>query len=93
MATVLLATSNDKRDVSFGITNLILGCLNIGIGIITVFCLDATYIVTINRMDGTSIEVETQNYDIDNEYVKIKQDNSNIYIYDVKDVKVIKKDK
>jgi len=95
VAMVLLIPSDklDKRHAFLGIIDLIIGSINLGIGIISVFCLNATYIVTINRMDGTSIEVETQNYNIDDGYVEVKQDNSNIYIYDVKDITVIKKDK
>ena len=90
---IVSLTTPDKKDILFGIMNLVLGCLNLGIGIITIFCLHATYIVTINRMDGTSIEVETQNYDISDEYIKVKQDDSYIYIYNVKDVTITKKDK
>lgn len=93
MAIVLFTMLDKKDGLLLGIVNLVMGCLNLGIGIIIVFNLHAAYIVTINRMDGTSIEVEAQDYDIDDRYVKIKQDNSNVYIYDVKDVTITKKDK
>ena len=51
------------------------------------------YMITVNRNDGTSIEVETKNYNVEDTYIKIKQNDSYIYIYDVKDVKVTEKDK
>ena len=91
--TILNVILHERDDLFFGIVSLVMGCLNLGIGIITVFGLHTTYIVTINRMDGTSIEVEAQDYDIDDTYVKVKQDNSNVYIYNVKDVTITKKDK
>lgn len=94
LALIIIGMKGDDPDDSrFVIFNLIIGVINLFIGCIGIICFNTTYIITINKNDGTSIEVETQNYDIDDGYVKIEQDDSNIYIYNVKDVTVKKKDK
>lgn len=93
VAIILFSTKDEDDNNPFILLNLMTGFLNIGIGIVGLIFLHDTYIVTINRMDGTSIEVETQNYDISDEYIKVKQDDGDLYIYEVKDVKVTKKDK
>ena len=57
-------------------------------------CLDKdTYIVTITQKDGTAIEFKTKDYDVEDTYIKLKQDDGYLYIYEIKDVKVEKEDK
>ena len=92
VAIFLMATSSEKEDAKFILFSTIIGVINLSMG--AFLCLNKdTYIVTVNQKDGTSIEVEAKEYDISDGYIKIRQDDEVLYIYEVKDVKVTKKDK
>ena len=85
-------TSSDKEDVKFILFSTIIGVINLSIGLF--LCLDKdTYIVTITQKDGTAIEFKTKDYDIEDTYIKVKQDDGYLYIYEIKDIKVEKEDK
>ena len=85
-------TSSDKEDTKFILFSTIIGVINLSLGFFLYFDKD-TYIVTITQKDGTAIEVKTKDYDVEDTYIKIKQDNGYIYVYEIKDVKVEKEDK
>ena len=92
VAIFLMYTSSDKEDTKFILFSTIIGVINLSLGFFLYFDKD-TYIVTITQKDGTAIEVKTKDYDVEDTYIKIKQDNGYIYVYEIKDVKVEKEDK
>ena len=80
------------KNAKFILFTTIMGAINLSIGVF--LCLDKdTYIVTITQKDGTAIEFKTKDYDIEDTYIKVKQDDGYLYIYEIKDVKVKKEDK
>ena len=90
VAIFLIHTDLDKN-AKLILFNTVIGAINLSMGIF--LCLDKnTYIVTVNQKDGTSIEVEAKGYDISDGYIKIRQDDEVLYIYEVKDVKVAQKE-
>ena len=91
LAIILIAVKD--HDTYLIVFNFVVGIINIGLGCFGLLYFNNNYIITINQKDGTSIEVKTESYDIEDTYIKIKQDDSYIYIYDVKDVKITEKDK
>lgn len=81
-----------EEDAKFILFNIIMSVINLGLGLFLISNKD-TYIVTIIQKDGTAIEVKTKAYDVEDTFIKIKQDNGYIYVYEIKDVKVEKEDK
>ena len=77
VAIFLMYTSSDKEDTKFILFNTIIGVINLSLGFFLYFDKD-TYIVTITQKDGTAIEVKTKDYDVEDTYIKIKQDNTEI---------------
>lgn len=92
VAIFLLLNSEKEENVKFILFSIIAGVINLGMGFFVYFNKGA-YIVTITQKDGTSIEVEAKDYDVEDTYIKIKQDNGYMYVYEIKDVKVEKGDK
>ena len=91
VAIFLIHTDLDKN-AKFILFNTVIGAINLAMGIF--LCLDKdTYIVTVNQKDGTVIEFKTKDYDVEDTYIKVKQDDGYLYIYEIKDVTVEKKDK
>lgn len=92
IAIFLLLNSEKEENIKFILFSIITGIINLGMGFFVCFNKD-TYTVTITQKDGTAIEVKTKDYDVEDTYIKIRQDNGYMYIYEIKDVKVEKGDK
>lgn len=91
VAIFFIHTDLDKN-AKFILFSAIIGAINLSMGIF--LCLDKdTYIITITQKDGTAIEFKTKDYNIKDTYIKVKQDDGYLYIYEIKDVKVEKEDK
>ena len=91
LAIILIAVKDhDTYSIVF---NFVIGIINIGLGCFGLLYFNNNYIITINQKDGTSIEVKTESYDIEDAYIKIKQDDEYVYFYEIKNITITKEDK
>ena len=91
VAIFLIHTDLDKN-AKFILFDTVIGAINLSMGLFLCLDKDNTYIVTITQKDGTAIEFKTKDYDVEDTYIKVKQDDGYLYIYEIKDIKVVQKE-